>query len=186
MWIVSRANKVFRADFLDHFDRRLLVDIKRYVTLALEVLAWQHRKLLLASGAELFPMVVEAPEPPAEPSRSALEECAAQLRMPLEHAAGGHARHRHHQFHRSARRMRDRLIIVVPDEPAPDIILERAVPGRMESDRHIEPLQFIPQWLDRLVVQMQPVDRGRRPDDRDGAQFIDASARLLHRKSDVM
>src|SRR5260370_33223876 len=80
MWIVSRADKVFRSDLPDHFDRRLLVDIKSDVTLALEVLARHHRKLLLASRADLFPMVVKAPGPPADPSPSAFEESAGQLR----------------------------------------------------------------------------------------------------------
>jgi hypothetical protein len=48
----------------------------------------------------------------------------------------------------------------------------------MEADRHGEPLDFGPQWLAGLVVQVLPVDRIWGADDRDRTQFGDAAPRL--------
>src|SRR5258705_3989428 len=88
MRIVGRDHEKVGAHFIDDVDRRLLVDIERDVALALEVLAGQHRQLMLAARAELLPLVIEPPEPPVEPSGGAFEEGAAEPRVTLEDAAG--------------------------------------------------------------------------------------------------
>src|SRR5207245_7109200 len=143
------------------------------------VFAGQHRQLMLAAGAELLPLVIEPPQPPVEPSGRAFEEGAAQPRVSLEDARGGHAGDGPHQLDRIANGMGDRVEVGVADEAPAGIVLERGVAGRMKSDRHVELLQGTPQRLARLVVQMLAVDRVRGADDGDGAKLPDAPARLF-------
>ena len=106
--------------------------------------------------------------------------------MALQHAAGRQAGDRAHQLDRVADRMRDRVEIGVPDIAPPGIVLERGVAGRVEADRHVELFERVPQRLDRVVVQMLAVDRVRRADDRDRAQFRDAAPRLVDRRLDIV
>src|SRR5262249_59227099 len=94
-------------------------------------------ELVLAAGAELLPRIVEAPQPPVEPASGAFEKRAAQPRMALEDAARRHAGERSHQLDGIADGMGDRVEVGVTDVAAPGVILERAVAGRMEADRHV-------------------------------------------------
>src|SRR6266850_3888816 len=64
--IVGRDDEVVGAHLVDDVDRRRLVHVERDVALTLEVLARRHRELVLAAGAELVPLIVEAPQPPVE------------------------------------------------------------------------------------------------------------------------
>src|SRR3989449_3535859 len=141
---------------------------------------------MLAAGPELLPLVIEPPQPPAEPSGGAFEEGAAQPGVALEDSAGGHASDGPHQLDWIANGMGDRVEVGVPDEAPPGIVLERGVAGRMKSDRHVELLERGPQRLARLVVQMLAVDRVRGADDGDGAKLPDASARLFDRRRDAV
>src|SRR3989449_10848514 len=141
---------------------------------------------MLAAGPELLPLVIEPPQPPAEPSGGAFEEGAAQPGVALEDSAGGHASDGPHQLDWIANGMGDRVEVGVPDEAPPGIVLERGVAGRMKSDRYVELLERGPQRLARLVVQMLAVDRVRGADDGDGAKLPDASARLFDRRRDAV
>src|SRR3989441_11578714 len=109
--------------------------------ISLEVFARQHRQLMLAAGPELLPLVIEPPQPPAEPSGGAFEEGAAQPGVALEDSAGGHASDGPHQLDWIANGMGDRVEVGVPDEAPPGIVLERGVAGRMKSDRYVELLE---------------------------------------------
>src|SRR5580693_10157795 len=96
--------------------------------------------------------------------------------MAFEDATGGKAGDRPHQLDRVADRMGDRMEIGVPDIAPPGIVPQRSGASRMKPDRHIEPLEFVPEWLAGLVVQMLAVDRVGGADDRDGAQLDDTAA----------
>src|SRR3989475_7781797 len=159
MGIVGRDHEVAGSHLVDDIDRRLFVHIEGDVALALEVFARQHRQLMLAAGPELLPLVIEPPQPPAEPSGGAFEEGAAQPGVALADSAGGHASDGPQQLDWIANGMGDRVEVGVPDEAPPGIVLERGVAGRMKSDRHVELLERGPQRLARLVVQMLAVDR---------------------------
>src|SRR5262249_56906023 len=149
----------------DGVARRLLVDVERDVTLALEVLARQHLELVLAAWTELLPLFVEPPEPPGEPAGRAFQEGAAQPRMALEDAARRHAGDRAHQLDRVADGVGDRVKGRVTDVAPTGVVLERRVASRMEPDRHVELFQRAPQRVARLVVQVLAVDRIRGADD---------------------
>src|SRR5436190_3095479 len=186
MRIVGRDDEVVGAHLVHDVDRRLLVHVERDVALTLEVFARQHRELVLAARAELLPLVVEPPEPPVEPAGGALEEGAAQPGMALEDAAGGHAGDRSHQLDGVANGVRDRVEVRVADVAPSGVVLERRVAGRMKPDRHVELLERAPQRVARLVVQVLAVDRIRGADDRDGAELLDAPARLVDRRRDAV
>src|SRR5881409_57219 len=175
--VVGRDDEIVGAHLVDDVDRRLLVDVERDVALTLEILARQHRKLMLAPRPELLPLVVEPPEPPVEPAGRALEERAAQPGMALEDTARGHAGDRAHQLDRIADGVGDRVEVGVADVAPAGVVLERGIAGRMESDRDVELLERAPERLARFVVQVLPADRVRRADDADGAELPDASPR---------
>src|SRR5262249_59497780 len=110
-----------------------------------EIVARRHRQLVLAAGADLFPLTVQPPQPPVEPSGGAFEECTAQPGMAFENTAGGHARDGSHQLDWIANGMRDRVEVCVPDVASSGIVLERGVAGRMKADRHAELSQRTPE-----------------------------------------
>src|SRR5439155_819297 len=120
--IVGRDHEVVGAHLLDDVDRRLLVHVERDVALALEVLARQHRELVLAAGAELLPLVVEAPQPPVEPAGGAFEKRAAKPRVALQDAARRHAGDGPHQLDRIADGVGDRLEVGVADVAPPGVV----------------------------------------------------------------
>src|SRR5262245_4070121 len=184
--IVARHHEVLGAHLLDDVHRRLLVHVERDVALALEVLARRHLQLVLAAGPELLPLVVEPPQPPVQPPGRPFEERAAQLRVAVEDAAGGHARDRAHELDRVANRVGDRVEIGVPDVALPGVVFERGVAGRMEADGHVELFELVPERLARRVVEVLAVDGVGRADHRDGAELLDAAARLLDGEPDVV
>src|SRR5690606_9257885 len=79
--VVAGDDEILRAELVDRVYRRLFVDVQRDVALTLEIFARRHRQLHLAARTELLPVVVQAPQPPVQPSGRAFEKCAAQLRM---------------------------------------------------------------------------------------------------------
>src|SRR6516162_8052693 len=99
---------------------------------------------MFATGTEFLPLIVEAPQPPIEPTGRAFKKRGTQPRVPFENAASSEAGDRSHQFHWIADRMRNRVKIRVPDIPRPSIVLQRGITGRMKANRHIEFLQRIP------------------------------------------
>ena len=117
---------------------RISVGVGRHVALGEEVLARQLADLHLGAGAELLPGLVEAPEIPGQPAAGALEERAAQPRMPLEDATGGHAAEGHHQLDRVAAGHPDDAAVRGVEVTPRDVVSERRLPGRMEADRHAE------------------------------------------------
>src|SRR5439155_774746 len=134
-----------------------------------EVLARELRDLDVRAWAELLPRLVEPPEPPREPAARALEERAAKPGMPLEHAAGGHAREGEHQLHRVAGCHADdapvRMIQVAPG----DVVAQRGLARRVEADRDLELLDRAPEGLELRVVDVAAVHRVGITDHRDGA-----------------
>src|SRR4051812_6711851 len=108
MRIVTRYDEILRTHFVDRLDSGLLVDVERDIALPLEVLARRHAQFVFAAGTIFLPLIIEAPQPPVQPSRGAFEKCAAQLRVAFEYAAGRHARDGTHQLDRIADRMCDR------------------------------------------------------------------------------
>src|SRR5215467_5594847 len=147
MRVVGRHDEIVRPELLDDIDRGLLVGVERQIALPFEIFARWQRQLMLAARAELFPLIVEPPEPPVEPAGSAFEKGAAQPGVAFEHAAGGHAGDRTHQLNRVADRMRDRVEIGVADITPAGVVPERGLAGWMEANRHAEPLDLGPQWL---------------------------------------
>src|SRR5215471_10151024 len=113
MRVIGRYDEIVRPELLDDIDRGLLVGVERQIALPFEIFARWQRQLMLAARAELFPLVVEPPEPPVEPAGSAFEKGAAQPGVAFEYAASGHAGDRTHQLNRIADRMRDRVEIGV-------------------------------------------------------------------------
>src|SRR5205823_2344490 len=92
VWVVGRDDDVVVTDRLHHLPEHPLVGVGGDVALPVEVLAREPADLHLGTGAELLPRFVQTPEPPGQPAARALEKRAAQARVTLEHAAGGHAR----------------------------------------------------------------------------------------------
>src|SRR5204862_6521299 len=134
MRVVGRDDDAVVADGLDHLAQWLLVGIGRDEALAEEVLARQLRDLHLAARAELLPRFVESPEIPRQPAAGALEKRAAQVLMPLEHAAGGHAAERHHQLDGVPARDPEHAPIRWVEIAARDVVAQRRLPRRMEAD----------------------------------------------------
>src|SRR4029453_13356109 len=112
---------------------------------------------MLEARAELLPLIVEPPEPPVEPSGGALEEGAAQPGMAFQNSAGRHARAGPHQLDRIANGVSDRVEVGVSHVAAPGVVLQRAVPGRMKSDRHLGILQGAPKRIAGPAVKMLTV-----------------------------
>src|ERR1700720_2878079 len=82
------------------------------------------------------PRPAEPPEVPRQPPARALEERAAQPRVPLEDAAGGHAAEGHHQLDRVAARHPDDAAVRGVEVAAGDVVAQRGLPGRVKAHRH--------------------------------------------------
>src|SRR4029077_15035418 len=127
--------------------------------------------LHLRARPELLPGLVQTPEPPREPAARALQEGAAQPRVPLEDPAGREAGEGEHQLHRVARGRADdapvRMIEIAPR----DVVTERVLPGWVEADGHLELLDRRPERLEFRIMNVASADRIRVPDHGDRTQL---------------
>ena len=151
-----------------------------------EVLAGRLRDLDLGAGAELLPRLVEPPQVPGQPAARALEERAAQPRMPLEHPAGGHAAEGHHQLDGVAAGHADHAAVRGVEVAAGDVVAQRRLPGGVKADRHAELLDGGPQRLHLRVVDVAAVDRVRVADDRHRAELAHRAPGLRDRAGHVV
>ena len=186
MRVVRGDHDVVVADRLHHLAQRLLVGVGRDVALAEEVLARRLRDLDLRARPELLPRLVEPPEIPRQPAARALEERAAQPRVPLQHAAGGHAAEGHHQLDRVAPRHADDPAVRRVDVAARDVVTQRRLPRRVEAHGHAQLLDRVPQRLELGAMDMASVDRVRVADHGDGAQLAHGAPGLGNRARDVV
>jgi hypothetical protein len=98
--------------------------------------------------------------------------------MPLEHAAGGHAREREHQLDGIASGHADDAAVGVIEIPPRDVVAQRGLARGMEADRHSELFDGLPQRLELRVVHVPTVDRVGVADDGDGAELAHRASRL--------
>src|SRR5213083_2854394 len=92
----------------------------------------------VGARAELFPRLVQAPEPPREPAAGALEEGAPQPGVPLEHPARREAGEGQHELHRIAPGHADDAPVRMVQIPARDVVAQRGLPGAWQRQRGSE------------------------------------------------
>src|SRR5262249_43078971 len=119
--IVGRHDDVVVADRLHDLAQYLLVGVGGHIALAEEVLARPRRDLDLGAGTEFLPRFVQTPEPPRQPPARALQECAAQAGVALEHAGGGETSEGQHQLYGVAGGAADQSAVRVIEHAAPDV-----------------------------------------------------------------
>src|SRR5204863_4542958 len=123
-------------------------------TLPEAVLARPLRDLHLRARSELLPRLVEAPEPPRQPSAGAFEEGAAQPRMPLEHAAGGETGERKHQLDGVAARDADDTAVGMIEIASRDVVAQRGLARGVKANRHRELLDRVPERLELRIMDV--------------------------------
>src|SRR5262249_56449670 len=113
------------ADRLDPLTEWFLVGIGGDEALPEEVLTRKLGNLNLRAGPELLPRLVQPPQVPRQPAARPFEERAAQARMALEHAAGGHAAEGHHQLDGIAAGHPDHAAVRRVEVSPGDVVVER-------------------------------------------------------------